>query len=58
MIAPLPWAANSGQYRATGALYSSSPRSTSLWMMVAVTPLDAEKITGAVSRVQACPFCA
>ncbi|SKT80510.1 Uncharacterised protein [Mycobacteroides abscessus subsp. abscessus] len=26
-------------------------------MIVAVTPLDAEKITGAVSRVHSSPFC-
>ena len=45
----LPAAANSGQYVATGASMSTSPRSARTCNAVAVTPLVVEKLTAIVS---------
>lgn len=41
-MSALPFAANSGQYFATGASRSSAPRSASMCAAVAVAPLVAE----------------
>ena len=52
----MPFAPNSGQYRATGASYASGPRSTSAWTTVAATPLPADQTLISVSPVIGRPF--
>ncbi len=44
VTACLPWAANSGHSSDTGVSYPNTPRSASMWAMVAAAPLTIEKL--------------
>src|SRR5689334_5553681 len=57
-MAPLPLAANSGQYDATGASGSSSPRSMSRFTHVAVTPFVHEYTSTSESSCHGAPVVA
>jgi hypothetical protein len=50
-MSPLPSALNSGQYAATGASRSSSPRSTRRFAHAAVAPFVVENTSCKVSSV-------
>jgi hypothetical protein len=52
VIVSLPFAANSGQYRATGASGSRRPAAMSWFAAIAVMPFVHEKMMTIVSEVQ------